>query len=357
MHSRSSPLLAALAATLFPAQSIFAQPVNDACAAAAAISGFNTFNWDSTLATTDGVANASCLFFSQSQISNDVWFCWTAPSAGAVEVSTCTQTALDTKLAVYDGCVCPEGTAILACNDDNSGCGTQTRVQFNAAAGATYLIRLGSFAATATGSGTFTVAAYVPPTLGGPFTNPANSHTYYLLPSSSWTRAETDAVALGGHLVTINDADENEWVRNNVLNFDGTGRRGWLGYNDAIVEGTFAWVSGQTPSPLYTNWNSGEPNNAGAGEDYAEMFGSPGGLWNDQPDAPGVVVFGLVEIDPSTPACRADFNGSGSVTVQDIFDFLIAYFANDPRADVNSANGVTVQDIFDYLNAYFTGCP
>jgi len=43
--------------------------------------------------------------------------------------------------------------------------------------------------------------------------------------------------------------------------------------------------------------------------------------------------------------------------VQDIFDFLIAYFANDPRADVNSANGVTVQDIFDYLNAYFTGCP
>jgi hypothetical protein len=58
-----------------------------------------------------------------------------------------------------------------------------------------------------------------------------------------------------------------------------------------------------------------------------------------------------------TPNCRADFNGSGGVTVQDIFDFLAAYFGNDPRADINDSGDVTVQDIFDYLSAYFTGCP
>jgi hypothetical protein len=28
----------------------------------------------------------------------------------------------------------------------------------------------------------------------------------------------------------------------------------------------------------------------------------------------------------------------------------------DPRADVNHVGGVTVQDIFDFLAAYFTGC-
>lgn len=55
-------------------------------------------------------------------------------------------------------------------------------------------------------------------------------------------------------------------------------------------------------------------------------------------------------------ACRADFNGVGGVTVQDIFDFLVVYFANDPRADVNGVGGVTVQDIFDFLVAYFAGC-
>ncbi len=54
--------------------------------------------------------------------------------------------------------------------------------------------------------------------------------------------------------------------------------------------------------------------------------------------------------------CPADFNGNGEVTVQDIFDFLAAYFVGDASADFNGAGGVTVQDIFDYLAAYFTPC-
>lgn len=54
--------------------------------------------------------------------------------------------------------------------------------------------------------------------------------------------------------------------------------------------------------------------------------------------------------------CLADFNQSGSVTVQDIFDFLSAYFSGSPTADTNGAGGVTVQDIFDFLSLYFIGC-
>lgn len=64
-----------------------------------------------------------------------------------------------------------------------------------------------------------------------------------------------------------------------------------------------------------------------------------------------------VTFTPPAPPCPADFNQSGSITVQDIFDFLIAYFANDPQADFNGVGGITVQDIFDYLAAYFVGCP
>jgi hypothetical protein len=56
------------------------------------------------------------------------------------------------------------------------------------------------------------------------------------------------------------------------------------------------------------------------------------------------------------PICPADFNGVGGVTVQDLFDFLTAYFTADPRADFNHAGGVTVQDVFDFLAAYFVGC-
>jgi hypothetical protein len=54
--------------------------------------------------------------------------------------------------------------------------------------------------------------------------------------------------------------------------------------------------------------------------------------------------------------CVGDFNCSGLVSVQDIFDFLAAYFANDPRADVNGSGVISVQDIFDFLAAYFAGC-
>jgi len=63
----------------------------------------------------------------------------------------------------------------------------------------------------------------------------------------------------------------------------------------------------------------------------------------------------------TTPAsvvvrCLADFNCTGNVSVQDLFDFLAAWFAHDPRSDVNGASGVSVQDIFDFLAAWFAGC-
>lgn len=54
--------------------------------------------------------------------------------------------------------------------------------------------------------------------------------------------------------------------------------------------------------------------------------------------------------------CPGDFNASGTVSVQDIFDFLTAYFGNDLDADVNGSGTVTVQDIFDFLTGYFGAC-
>lgn len=55
-------------------------------------------------------------------------------------------------------------------------------------------------------------------------------------------------------------------------------------------------------------------------------------------------------------ACRADFNADQTVSVQDLFDFLGAYFGGDTLADLDRTGVVTVQDLFDFLAFYFEGC-
>jgi glycerophosphoryl diester phosphodiesterase len=54
--------------------------------------------------------------------------------------------------------------------------------------------------------------------------------------------------------------------------------------------------------------------------------------------------------------CDAEFDGVPGLTVQDIFAFLSAWFAGEPRADIDTVGGLTVQDIFRFLAAWFEGC-
>ena len=42
--------------------------------------------------------------------------------------------------------------------------------------------------------------------------NPTNNHTYHLLSASSWSDAASVARSLGGFLVTIDDANEDQWI-------------------------------------------------------------------------------------------------------------------------------------------------
>lgn len=74
----------------------------------------------------------------------------------------------------------------------------------------------------------------------------------------------------------------------------------------------------------------------------------------------GCIRFPQITLCP--PSCRADFDGSGLLGVQDIFSFLAAYFGqvggpSPPGADFDGNGSITVNDIFSYLVAYFSGCP
>lgn len=111
--------------------------------------------------------------------------------------------------------------------------------------------------------------------------NPTTGHWYDLVTSGgdgSWASAEAAAMGLGGHLVTINDAAEEAWLR---TTFSATDRY-WIGYTDAATEGSWIWSSGETPG--YANWGAGEPNDSTPppeGEDYAVLNWNSDGSWND----------------------------------------------------------------------------
>jgi len=143
--------------------------------------------------------------------------------------------------------------------------------------------------------------------LAGPLVNPANGHFYYLLSQNTWSNAEAEAVSLGGHLATIRNGGEQQWV------FSTFGRYGgalWIGLTDRDKVFTFKWTSGE---PLvYTNWSDTEPDNGTGGiEYYTHMWPAgiqgtnppPPGRWNDYAnvsDLWGFPLYGVAEVSAAS---------------------------------------------------------
>ena len=137
--------------------------------------------------------------------------------------------------------------------------------------------------------------------LTGPITNPANGHLYYLLSQNTYTASEAEARTLGGYLVTINDAAENQWVFDTFSDFGGIPRCLWIGLRDVSQTGDWRWESGQAVT--YLNWAYGGPNYIGQ-ELYVYMY--PAGFsvtaatWNNYVNATNAEgpLNGVVEVEP-----------------------------------------------------------
>ena len=141
----------------------------------------------------------------------------------------------------------------------------------------------------------------------GPILNPANGHYYQGVPmpaGTSWTTSRNMAASMShlglpGHLATISDAAENQFVAT-VVNAAGLWRH-WLGaFQDKTSpsysepSGAWTWV---TLEPWgYTQWNPGEPNNFGGTEDFMAFDNNAN--WNDAPDAWAFSAGFVVEYEP-----------------------------------------------------------
>lgn len=135
-----------------------------------------------------------------------------------------------------------------------------------------------------------------PRVTSGPVTNVANGHLYYGLSQGSWTKAEAEAVRLGGHLVTLNDSTENDWVHDHFLTGYSNHYQIWIGLTDQGTEGHWVWASGETTD--YFNLPSGPINDD---RDYGMMFYYERDQWHDAPDeTPDYLTqnMAVVEISP-----------------------------------------------------------
>ena len=88
-----------------------------------------------------------------------------------------------------------------------------------------------------------------------------NGHTFkYIDTANTWSNAKV-----------ICEADKNSFLTELVT------APAWLGGTDEAEEGHWQWITGEEWN--YSNWSSGEPNNAGENEPYLELYIT--GLWND----------------------------------------------------------------------------
>jgi hypothetical protein len=153
------------------------------------------------------------------------------------------------------------------------------------------------------------------------FTNQQNynGHSYYRSTgTATWTTARSNCVSMGGYLVTITTSGEQSFIFN-------IWPSGWIGLTDEVNEGTWRWVTGETYS--YTNWNSGEPNNAG-NEDYVQFVSN--GRWNDLPNnvsLPYVLEFNYIVTTSSWTLYKTIYtNSSGYYSISEAYDPSKEYY-------------------------------
>ena len=175
-----------------------------------------------------------------------------------------------------------------------------------------------------------------------------NGNYYYIFDDAlTWKEAKSACETRGGHLVTITNEEENDFIIDLIKGHDVQGKyHFWAGGTDEGHEGTWTWITGEQWQ--YTCWEPDQPNNAdgnsSGGQDYLEIWHIPGYssvLWNDEPDD------GYSDHSPEAPyylslpyySYICEWEGNTKITLEDKY----VLYENKPQdvpisADVHSEN-------------------
>jgi subtilisin-like proprotein convertase family protein len=122
--------------------------------------------------------------------------------------------------------------------------------------------------------------------IAGPFLNRETDHYYYLLAATNWTTSEKWAKQIGGHLVTIRTANEENWILDTFGDFHGKNRDLWSGLTNWLG-GDYGYVSGYT-NLAYQNWMFLQPTNCDGSRSYTLIFSPTNYLYSPTNSYPGL---------------------------------------------------------------------
>jgi hypothetical protein len=327
-----------------------AAPANDACSAPQTLPlGVATLGANAG-ASADG--SGSC----GTGDGPDVWFAFTPAQPGWYRLDTCDTGTLDTVLDLRSDCA----AAPLACSDDSPQCSAgRSRVIVRLTGGQTVLARV---AGKAGAQGSFTITASV--------SQPPNDTCTQATPIADGAfvfdtlGASTDSAFIDGLCASalgFNLLAADVWFRYtapatatvDVSTCGATFDTALLVSSGACPTGVYSVIacndSAICPAdPAAVTTQARASFSAVAGQTYLIRVGSRFGATGS-----GVLSVGRLV------SCRCDFDASGTLTVDDIFVFLNAWFAADPRTDFDASGVRNVDDIFIFLNCFFqrpAGC-
>lgn len=186
------------------------RPANDNFAGRIGLSGTSITNAGSSIGATR--ESTSEPLHAGNIGGRSVWWTWTAPFSGYVEISTA-GSSFDTLLAVYTGTAVTTLTA-KASNDDDSNGGSTSRLVFNAVAGVSYQIAVDGYNGA---SGNITLSLKALATLGTAFS--------------------TSFLSSAGYSTALPLAGQNGWLgsgtgQNGLVTnfFSGLGQQAYVGF-------------------------------------------------------------------------------------------------------------------------------
>jgi hypothetical protein len=132
--------------------------------------------------------------------------------------------------------------------------------------------------------------------------NPENGHIYLLLSQGDWTDSEAEAVALGGHLATIRNQAEEDWIYDFFGSYGGQRHDLWIGLHAVGQNNQYIWTNRR--SLIYTDWLGGNPDDGDESLPYVAIMDfyfsttTSWVTWDDVTyDFTGAPFNGVVEID------------------------------------------------------------